>query len=73
MAARPVVDGIERHYSDRLTVLRVDMQSPAGASLSREWGAVFTPTFVLFDADGQERFRRVGQISLDDVARFLGP
>jgi hypothetical protein len=73
MAARPVVDGIERRASGRLTVLRVDMQSPAGAALSRELRVTFTPTFLFYDAEGQERFRRVGQISFGDVEPFLGP
>jgi hypothetical protein len=72
MAARPVVDGIERRFSDRLTVLRLDMQSPAGATLSREMGALYTPTFLLFDPRGVVVLRRVGQISSDDVARLLG-
>ena len=73
MAARPVVDGIEQRFSDRLTVLRVDIQSPAGAVLSREMGAAFTPAFILFDADGREQLRRLGRLTPDDVARFLGP
>ena len=73
MAARPVVDGIERQYPDRLLVLRVNIQEPAGAQLSREWDAIFTPTFLLFDESGQELLRSLGRIDPEDVRRYLGP
>ena len=73
MAARPVVDGIERQYTDRLLVLRVNIQDPAGAQLSREWGVIFTPTFLLFDELGQEQLRSPGRIDPEDLRRHLGP
>jgi hypothetical protein len=73
MAVRPVVDGIERQYADRLRVVRVNIQEPPGAQLSREWGAVFTPTFILFDEHGAEMLRRVGRLTPDDLRPFLGP
>jgi hypothetical protein len=73
MAMRPVVDGIERQYADRLRVVRVNIQEPAGAQLSREWDVMFTPTFLLFDERGAEKLRRVGRLTPDDLSPFLGP
>ena len=65
MAVRPVVDGVERELSERLDVLRLNIQDPAGAVLSREYGARFTPTFVLLDGAGREIWRSV--FALDPV------
>ena len=73
MAARPVVDGIESEWKDRLTVIRLDIQDDNGSTLARELGAIYTPTFVLFDEQGRERLRSVGRLDPDDVRRMLLP
>lgn len=70
MAAKPVVDGLEREFAGRLEVLRVDIQSAAGKDLQRVYGA-FTPTFVLFDAAGEEMWRMVGSLDADAVRASL--
>jgi hypothetical protein len=31
---KPIVDGIEKEYKGRLTVIRLDMQSAAGSTLA---------------------------------------
>ncbi|MEX0788389.1 MAG: thioredoxin family protein [Anaerolineales bacterium] len=73
MAVKPVVDGIEREHPDRLVVVRVNVQDPAGKVLGDRFGAVYTPTFLLFDSDGEIAWRRVGAIDPAEVRRFLAP
>jgi len=73
MAMRPVVDGIEREWQGRLKVVRLDIQGATGLALSRELGAVYTPTFILYDAQGQELLRSVGSLTPDDIQRALVP
>jgi thiol-disulfide isomerase/thioredoxin len=73
MAVRPVVDGIESEWKDRLTVIRLDIQDDNGSALGRELGAIYTPTFVLFDEQGRERLRSIGRLDPDDVRRVLLP
>ena len=73
MAMRPVVDGIEREWQGRLKVVRLDIQGDTGRALSRELGAVYTPTFILYDAQGQELLRSVGSLTPDDIQRALVP
>lgn len=60
--AKPIVDGIAREFEGRLQVLRVDIQNQEGQELARLYKSVATPTFILFDAGGQEIYRSVGQI-----------
>ncbi len=62
MAARPVVDRIERTSTDRLEVIRLNIQDPGGRQLAADFAAQFTPTFIFFDAQGQESWRTVGAV-----------
>ncbi|HET7009917.1 MAG TPA: hypothetical protein VFI11_04010 [Anaerolineales bacterium] len=67
------MDGIERELAGRLRVLRVNIQEPAGAELSRAMGAAFTPTFIFFDEQGREVWRSVGRLDPNDVRLAVGP
>lgn len=73
MAVRPVVDGIESEWKGRLMVIRIDLQDDNGRALGRELGAIYTPTFILFDEQGRERLRSVGRLDPDDVRQVLLP
>ena len=73
MAVRLVVDGIESEWKDRLTVIRIDIADDNGRALGRQLGAIYTPTFILFDEQGRERLRSVGRLGPDDVRRVLLP
>ena len=59
MSVKPVVDAVEREFSGKLKVIRLNIQDPAGQVLAREYDFQFTPTFVLLDGDGQELWRSV--------------
>lgn len=62
MAARPIVNRIEREHADRLQVIRLNIQDPAGRQLAADFASTFTPTFIFFDALGQEAWRTVGAV-----------
>jgi hypothetical protein len=73
MAIKPVVDGIEQEHLGRLVVVRVNVQDPAGKILGDRYDSVFTPTFLLFDSEGEIAWRGVGAIDPAEVRRFLSP
>jgi len=68
--AKPIVDGLELEFQDQLKVVRVDVQSPFGHELAREYGT-FTPTFVFFDSQGDEMWRLVGSLDAEKVRQSL--
>ena len=71
MAAKPIVDGIEREHGERLRVIRVNVQDTAGRALADRYHFEFTPTFVLFDAGGRELLRTVGAVDPAAVRQAL--
>jgi thioredoxin-related protein len=68
---KPIVDGIENQYKDRLVVIRLDIQSEAGRSLAPLYGFQYTPTFILFDARGKELWRSIGELDPMKVRESL--
>ncbi len=46
MNARPVVDGLQQQYANRVRIVRVDIMTPAGRDLGERYGFQFTPFFV---------------------------
>lgn len=73
MSLKPIVDGLETDFKGRLLVLHVDVTDPAERAVLREFGFEFTPTFIFFDAKGQEIWRSVGNLDLQQVSRNLIP
>jgi thioredoxin-related protein len=71
VAAKPIVDGIEDEHTGELVVLRVNVQDPAGQALAEEYGFRATPTFIFFDAQGEELWRSVGSLDAAQVAESL--
>jgi thioredoxin-related protein len=65
------VDGIEREFEGRLRVIRLNIQEPVGKALGRMFHFEYTPTFILFDGNGEELWRTVGAINPQDVRRAL--
>jgi hypothetical protein len=71
MAAKPIVDGIERVHEGKLNVIRLNIQDRAGAALLEQFDFRFTPTFIFFDEVGEERQRWVGGIISDEVRELV--
>ena len=59
MAAKPVVDGLERDWTAG-QVIRLDILTPLGREFGRQHNFDYMPTFILFDGSGREidRWRR---------------
>lgn len=70
-AAKPAVDRLEECEADRLRVIRVNVQDPSGRDLGERFGMLYTPTFILFDAQGAEAWRAVGMLDSDAVRSRL--
>ena len=54
MAAKPIVDGIEKQHADNLVVIRANVQAEAMRPLMKTYAFQFTPTFILFDQAGED-------------------
>jgi thioredoxin-related protein len=71
MAAKPIVDGIEKQHADDLNVIRVNVQEDAMQPLKENYAFQFTPTFILFDPAGEEILRTVGAIDPEVIDKAL--
>jgi len=71
LAAKPVVDGLEREWSGG-RVIRVDIRSAEGGAFAAKHGLTLTPSFILFDGTGRMAGRWTGRPpSLEDIAAAL--
>lgn len=68
--AKPIVDRIEANHPE-LEVIRVNIQDRAGADLAQRFNTRVTPTFLLFDVDGQIVLRTFGAIDPQAVTAEL--
>ena len=66
------MDGIEREFGERLTIIHVNIQDPIGKALGKTFDFRYTPTFVLFDGEGEELWRTIGAIDPSEVRQSLG-
>ena len=71
MAAKHIVDGIEKQHADDLNVIRVNVQDEAMQPLIETYAFQFTPTFILFDPAGEEILRTVGAINPEVIDKAL--
>lgn len=60
IAIKPTIDALEEEFAGQLIVLRINAQEQAGMQLAPVYGFQYTPTFVFFDADGNESWRLIG-------------
>lgn len=60
--ARPIVDGIERDLGDAVRVIRLNRHMRNGRAISARLGLRLVPSFVVFDGQGEELFRRDGGV-----------
>lgn len=59
-AIKPVVDRLEQELDGQLLVIRLNIQEPVGRELGNAYKFQYTPTFIFFDAQGNELWRQVG-------------
>ena len=68
---KPIVDGIEQEFEGQLLVIRLNVQEEIGRELAPVYGFEFTPTFIFFDAQGNELWRSVGSLDLDRLRQSI--
>ena len=56
------MNGLQEEWGEQVLVLQVNVNHKESRSLVEEFGGQFTPTFVLFDAAGQEVWRATGRL-----------
>ena len=56
----PIVNGLEETYGKDFTIVRVDIDTEKGKKMAREVGFIGQPTFIFYDASGQEIRRLMG-------------
>lgn len=66
------MDGIEREFGERLTIIRLNIQDPVGKTLGKTFNFQYTPTFILFDGEGEELWRTIGAINPSEVRQSVG-
>jgi thioredoxin 1 len=72
LAARPTLDALEVDLKDELKIIRLDVASPSGQALGAELRLYATPTFIFFDAEGRELWRRIGTLDPAEVRAAVG-
>ena len=74
---RPIVDALEEELSSevsigpKLHIIRVNVQEAVGQDLAHLYGFQATPTFIFFDAQGNEVWRRIGTFDPQQVRDSL--
>ncbi len=68
---KPVVDELENELGDEITFIRLNIQEEVGRELAPVYGFEFTPTFIYFDASGDELWREVGGLDTQRVRESL--
>ena len=68
---KPVVDALENELGDRLQVIRLNAQNEVGRELAPVYMFEYTPTFILFDSQGNELWRQAGDLDTQRVKDLL--
>ena len=65
------MDGLETELGTQLHILRLNVQDPVGRELAPVYNFEYTPTYIFFDARGNELWRTVGEIDPQRVRDSL--
>ena len=60
LAAKPIVDGIEKDLQGRAEVVRLNAASSLGRDLAGRYGVMGLPTTLVLDGSGEVVHRQVG-------------
>lgn len=71
MAMKPIVNGLEAEFQNRLDVIHLDVQKLESRSFMEQYNFEYTPTFILLDGDGNERWRNVGTLDTTSLRSAL--
>ena len=65
------MDGLEEELAGELMIIRVNVQERAGRELASVHKFQYTPTFILFDANGVELWRQIGGLDVEHLRASL--
>lgn len=65
------MDRLERNLAGRADVVRLNIHEPVGQAFTEALGFQYTPTFILFDSNGEEVWRSVGVFDPRQVTRQI--
>ena len=65
------MDGLEQELEGQVIFIRLNIQEEVGRELAPLYGFEFTPTFIFFDAQGNELWRTVGDIDPEKVRQSV--
>jgi thioredoxin-related protein len=65
------VDELEQELDDQIYIIRLNIQETIGMELAPVYQFEFTPTFIYFDAEGNEVWRMVGDFDPQRVRDSL--
>jgi thiol-disulfide isomerase/thioredoxin len=68
---KPVVDGLEQELAGQVEFIRLNIQDEVGQELAPLYSFEYTPTFIFFDAQGNEVWREVGRLDPQRVRDSL--
>lgn len=71
ISIKPMLDELEKELEGQVHIIRVNIQDEIGRDLIQIYGFQFTPTFIYFDADGNELWRQVGEFDPQRVKDSL--
>ncbi len=61
------MDGLEADLGEQAQVVRINIHDEAAQSLLTQLDFEFSPTFILFDGEGNEVWREQGSLDTDAV------
>ena len=61
------MDGLESELGSKLKILRINVQENVGRELAPVYDFEYTPTYIFFDAKGNEVWRSIGEIDPQQV------
>ena len=67
----PIVNGLEETYGQDFKIVRVDIDTAQGKDLAREHYFIGQPTFIFFDATGEEVRRLMGPQAAETMQREI--
>ncbi|MCK6584125.1 MAG: hypothetical protein L6Q49_13590 [Anaerolineales bacterium] len=65
------MDELELEIGDQIHIIRLNIQESVGMELAPLYDFEFTPTFIYFDAEGNEVWRMVGEFDPQRVRNTL--
>ena len=67
----PIVDGLQRHYGETITVRRINAIRGDGPAIMRNYRIQGHPATLVFDAQGHEVQRWLGPQSEEAIKKVL--